>query len=298
MMTATTKHPASVSVIGLGSMGAALARALVSKGFKVCVWNRNMAKAQPLVDAGAIAAVNIKAAVEASEVIVVCLSEYKATRAVLDAEGAAAALHGRTLLQLSTGTPKDARDLDAWAQQQGAYCLNGDIMAWPKQMGTDAATISVSGAADVYKQQENVLRALAGNVVYLGTEPGASAGLFHAVLAYLAGSWIGFCHGALVAEKEGLRPEDLGLLLEQISPILSAELRHMGEVIQHGRFSDPESTVKTTGEDLLLLVQQAKEAGINSELPEFAAKLFKQAMDAGYGQEEHAAVIKVLRTTA
>ncbi|HEY1164355.1 MAG TPA: NAD(P)-binding domain-containing protein [Chitinophaga sp.] len=296
MMTATTNHPA-ISVIGLGSMGAALARALVSKGFKVTVWNRNMEKAQPLIDAGAIAAADAKVAIEASPVIVVCVSEYKVTRRILEADGVAAALQGRTLLQLSTGTPKDARDLDAWAKQHSAYCLNGDIMAWPKQMGTDAATISVSGDANVYQQQENVLRALAGNIVYLGTEPGASGGLFHAVLAYLAGSWIGFCHGALVAEKEGLRPEDFGILLEQISPILSAELRHMGEVIQHGRFSDPESTVKTTGEDLLLLVQQAKEAGINSELPEFAANLFKRTMDAGHGLEEHAAVIKVLRTT-
>jgi len=296
-MTTVTKQ-AAISVIGLGSMGAALARAFLSKGFQVTVWNRNMAKAQSLVDAGALAAANVKAAIEANDVIVVCVSEYKVTRGILEADGVAAALKGRTLLQLSTGTPKDARELDAWAKQQGAYCLNGDIMAWPKQMGTDAATISVSGDADVYQQQENTLRALAGNIVYLGTEPGASGGLFHAVLAYLAGSWIGFCHGALVAEKEGLRPEDLGVLLEQISPILSAELRHMGEVIQYGRFSDPESTVKTTGEDLLLLVQQAKEAGINSELPAFAARLFKQAMDAGYGQEEHAAVIKVLRQTA
>lgn len=297
MMTATTNHP-GVSVIGLGSMGAALARAFVSKGFKVTVWNRNMEKAQPLIDAGAIAAANAKAAIEASPVIVVCVSEYKVTRKILETTGVAAALRGRTLVQLSTGTPKEARDLDAWAKQQGAYCLNGDIMAWPKQMGTDAATISVSGDADVFQQQEAVLRALAGNVVYLGTEPGASGGLFHAVLAYLAGSWIGFCHGALVAESEGLRPEDLGLLLEQISPILSTELRHMGEVIQHGRFTDPESTVKTTGEDLLLLVQQAKEAGINSELPAFAANLFKRTMDAGHSQEEHAAVIKVLRKNA
>lgn len=297
-MTTTTKHPGSVSVIGLGSMGAALARAFLSKGFQVTVWNRDMAKAQSLIDAGATAAVNVKAAIAANEVIVLCVSDYKATRRILEADGAAEALRNRTLVQLSTGTPKEAREMDAWAEQQGAYCLNGDIMAWPRQMGTDAATISVSGATEIFQQQENILRALAGNVVYLGTEPGASAALFHAVLAYLAGSWIGFCHGALICENEGLRPEDLGVLLEQISPILGAELKHMGQVVQQDRFTDPESTVKTTGEDLLLLVQQAKEAGINSELPEFAANLFKRTMDAGYSQEEHAAVIKVLRKTA
>jgi 3-hydroxyisobutyrate dehydrogenase-like beta-hydroxyacid dehydrogenase len=293
----TTTNEGHVSVIGLGSMGTALARAFISKGFAVTVWNRNKLKMQPLIEMGALPAADITAAIKASNVIVVCVSDYQATRKLLETNDVAIALHGRTLLQLSTGTPKDARDLDVWIQQQGAHCLNGDIMAWPRQMGTNEATISLSGVAAIFQQHETILRALAGNVQYVGNEPGASAALFHAVLAYLAGSWIGFCHGALILEHEGLRAQDLGTLLEQISPVLGSELRHMGEVIQHDRFSNPESTIKTTGDDLQLLVQQAKEAGINSELPEFAANLFKRAMDAGYEQEEHAAVIKVLRRT-
>jgi 3-hydroxyisobutyrate dehydrogenase-like beta-hydroxyacid dehydrogenase len=291
----TTTNERNVSVIGAGSMGAALTRAFISNGFNVTVWNRNQSKMQPLIELGASAAPDITTAIRASHVIVICVSDYKATRNILEANGVAATLQGKTFIQLSTGTPKDARELDAWALQQGAHCLNGDIMAWPRQMGTSEATISISGSADTFKQQDNVLRALAGNVMYMGSEPGASGALFHAVLAYLAGSWIGFCHGALICENEGLRAEDLGTLLQQISGILGGELRHMGEVIQHGRFTNPESTIKTTGEDLQLLVQQAKEAGISKELPEFAANLFKRAMDAGYEQEEHAAVIKVMR---
>ncbi|WP_205509580.1 NAD(P)-dependent oxidoreductase [Longitalea arenae] len=291
----TTKNERTVTVIGAGSMGAALSRAFISNGFSVTVWNRNQSKLQALTALGASAAADITAAIKASNVIVICVSDYKVSRNILEANGVAATLKGKTLIQLSTGTPKDARAMDAWAKEQGAYCLNGDIMAWPRQMGTQEATISVSGAAATYQEQENVLRALAGNLQYLGSEPGASGAFFHAVLAYLAGSWIGFCHGALICENEGLRAEDLGTLLEQISGILGAELRHMGQVIQHDRFTNPESTVKTTGEDLQLLVQQAEEAGISKELPAFAARLFKRAIDAGYDQEEHAAIIKVMR---
>lgn len=297
-MTATTNHPGKVTMIGLGSMGGALARTLISKGFDLTIWNRNPAKLQPFLSTGATAATDIAAAITASPVTVMCVSDYSASRSILNAPGTVAALKGRTLIQLSTGTPKEARDLDLWAQQHAAHCLNGDIMAWPRQVGTDEATISVSGKQEIVDQHTGVLKALAGQIMNLGSEPGASAAFFHAVLAYLAGSWIGFCHGALVAENEGLRPEDLGILLEQISPILGGELRHMGQVIQHGKFSDPESTVQTTGLDLQLLVQQAREAGINSELPAFAAGLFKRTIDAGYGQEEHAAVIKVLRHNA
>ena len=298
-MTGTkNEHGGKVTVIGLGTMGSALANALLAKGFEVTVWNRNTAKAAPLAEKGAVVAAGVKAAVEASPLVVVCVSDYKASEKIFAQEDVAGSLRGRTLLQLSTGTPNEARALDAWAKQHGANCLNGDILAWPRQIGTGEATITVCGDNEIFSRHETAFSALAGTVNYLGGEPGASAVLFAAVLAYLAGNWIGFCHGALICEKEGLRADEFGSLIQNISPILATESKHMGEVIQHNRFSDPESTINTTGHDLHLLVQQAEEAGISKELPQFAAGIFQRAINAGYGGEEHAAIIKVLRKTA
>lgn len=284
-----------VSVIGLGLMGAAIARTLIEKGYQVTVWNRDAAKVMPLVNAGATAAPDAASAIAESPVTVVCVSHYDATRKILQENTTAATLKNRVLVQLSTGTPKEARDLETWVQQQGGICLNGDILAWPSQIGNESTTILVSGATDTFKQHETLLRALAGNLTYLGEPAGSSAALFAAVLSYLAGSWIGFCHGALILEKEGLKVNEYGAIMQAIAPILGNESKHMGEVIQHNQFTNPESTVKTTGDDLELLVQHSKEAGINDELPRFAADIFRRTMEAGFGQEEHAAIIKVLR---
>ena len=295
-MTAKTNNRGSeVTMIGLGSMGAAIARALINNGHKVTVWNRDASKAAPLVAQGAILATDIVEAINASPLIVVCVSDYKATKKIIDTAAAAAALKNRTLVQLSTGTPKEARDMFAWAQQQGAVVLNGDILAWPKQIGGSEATIILSGPAAAFKQYETTLQGLAGTVSYLGEEPGASAVFFSATMAYLGGNWIGFCHGALICENEGVPADTFGTLIANISPILAVESRHMGEVIQYNRFANPESTVKTTTDDLHLLVQHSEEAGISTELPKFAAGIFQRAVDAGYGSEEHAAIIKVLR---
>lgn len=275
-------------------MGSAIARAFLAKGFRVTVWNRDTSKAAPLVAQGAVQAADLPAAIAAAPLLVICVSDYKVTRKIFDTADATA-LRGRTIVQLSTGTPKEARDFDAWVQQHGGTVLNGDILAWPRQIGTGEATISVSSARSLFAQQESVLRALAGTVDHVGEEPGASAVLFSAVLAYLAGNWIGFTHGALICENEGLPVDAFGELIAAISPMLAGESKHMGEVIRHGRFKDPESTIDTTTLDLHMLVQHAREAGINSELPGFAAGIFQRAVDAGYGGEEHAAIIKVLR---
>lgn len=290
-MTGTTDK---VTVIGLGSMGTALAQAFIANGAQVTVWNRNKSKMNVLAEKGAIAAVSAAEAIAASDLTVICVSDYKAADKIIRTEDVVKVLSGRTLVQLSTGTPKEARELDAWAQQHGATCLNGDILAWPRQIGTDEATISICGNEQHLKHHESVLRAL-GNLNYLGSEPGLSAVLFAAVMAYLAGSWIGFVHGALISENEGYSPEKYGELIHSISPMLALESRHMGRVIEQNSFSDPESTVDTTGHDLHLLVQHSEEAGISNELPKFAADLFQRAIDAGYGKEEHAAIIKVLR---
>lgn len=294
-METTNIQKTKVSVIGLGSMGTAIAHTLVKKGCQVTVWNRDRAKATLLENAGVTIAPNAASAIEASPVTIVCVSHYDATSKILADNKTAAALKGRVLVQLSTGTPKEARDLEAWVQQNEGVCLNGDILAWPNQIGGEGTTILISGATDTFRQHEALLRLLAGNLTYLGEPAGSSAALFAAVLSYLGGSWIGFCHGALILEKEGLSVVDYGNIMQAIAPILGDESKHMGEVIQHNKFKDPESTVKTTGDDLQLLVQHSKEAGINDELPRFAADLFKRAIDAGYGQEEHAAIIKLLR---
>ncbi|XYI00092.1 NAD(P)-dependent oxidoreductase [Sorangium sp. So ce1128] len=244
----------------------------------------------------AVLAPSVAAAVLASPVLVVCVSDHAATRELLETDGVAAALAGRALIQLSTGTPQEARDAEAWALHHGAEYLDGAILAWPRQIGGAEAVILASGARATYQRNEALLKTLAGGVTYMGEAIGRSSALFAAVLSYLAGRWISLCHGALICEAEGLSVASFGAMLASLAPILGADARHMGDVIENGTYANPESALKTAGADIGRLVQHAGEANINAEFPRFAAALFRREIDAGHGAEEHAALIKVLRT--
>ncbi|MGH6951786.1 MAG: NAD(P)-dependent oxidoreductase [Vitreimonas sp.] len=284
-----------VTVIGLGEMGRALVGAFLRAGHRVTAWNRTADKARQLVAQGAILAPSVVAAIEASSVIVVCVSDYAATGAILDDQSVATAFKGRTLVQLSTGTPKEARDLQTWAHRQGADYLDGGILAWPSQMGGPETLVYVSGARKTFDPHEALLKDLAGGLTYLGEPVGLAAGMFAAVLSYLAGRWIGICHGALICKAEGLSAKAFGETLAALSPALAGDSRHMGAVIETGRYDNPESTLRTAGNDIARLVRHAGDAGISGEWPTFAAGLFRRAIDAGHGAEEHAALIKALR---
>jgi 3-hydroxyisobutyrate dehydrogenase-like beta-hydroxyacid dehydrogenase len=96
-----------ITVIGLGLMGSALARAIQRAGHDMTVWNRSPAKMQPFVDDGVAAARNVGLAITASPVILICIDSYAVTNTMLQSDDIAPLLTGRTVVQLSTGTPKE-----------------------------------------------------------------------------------------------------------------------------------------------------------------------------------------------
>ncbi|HEY8460797.1 MAG TPA: NAD(P)-dependent oxidoreductase [Blastocatellia bacterium] len=290
-----TNRNSEVSIIGLGAMGAALARTLIDNGHRVTVWNRTGAKAEPLVRDGAILAPSAAAAVEASPIVLVCVEDYKATRNVLGAEDVVPLLSGRTLVELSTGTPQEARDAEAWARKRGAEYLDGAIMATPSQIGRPTTTIFTSGAETAFKRSEPVLKPLAGNLMYMGESVGSASAWDLATLSCLFGALLGFFHGARIFESENLRVDAFGSMIAGISPVIGEIIKQTGEVIQTGDYKNPQSSVKTCTVAFELIAKQAREARINSEFPAFALGIFKKAVAAGYAEEEVAAVIKALR---
>ncbi|HEX2299996.1 MAG TPA: NAD(P)-binding domain-containing protein, partial [Pseudonocardiaceae bacterium] len=80
-MTEHNRTP--VTVIGLGSMGRALAEAFLRAGHRTTVWNRTPEKAAPLVAKGAIHAPSVRAAVAASPLVITCVTGFDDTRQAL-----------------------------------------------------------------------------------------------------------------------------------------------------------------------------------------------------------------------
>jgi 3-hydroxyisobutyrate dehydrogenase-like beta-hydroxyacid dehydrogenase len=293
-----------VSIIGLGPMGIALARALLRAGSsepaarersRVTVWNRTAAKASVLVHEGAVLAPSAAAAVSASPLVIVCVADYAATHALLETAEVTRALAGKVLVQLSTGTPQDARHGEAWAKKRGADYLDGAILAVPSQVGRPESTIFVSGSATAFEKSKPLLERMAGTVAYHGDKVGSASALDLAFISSLFGGLLGFYHGARICETEGLRVDALGAMLAAIAPAIGEMIKNDGAVIQAERYDNPESSLKTCWLGMELLARQAREAKINSELPTFGAALFEKGMKRGLGEQGAAALVKVLR---
>ncbi|ORX97919.1 beta-hydroxyacid dehydrogenase [Basidiobolus meristosporus CBS 931.73] len=276
-------------------MGSTLARVLLEKGHRITVWNRTSAKAEPLVRKGATLASSLQDAIRASPVIITCVTSYQATRSLLESEPALPSIAGRLLVQLSTGTPQDARDSEAWAHEHGAEYLDGAILAFPDQVGKETTPIVVSGPYSQFQKCEPILRSLAGGLQHVGEPVGVASTWDMGFLSSLWGATLGFLHGARIFESEGLRVDTFGTLINRISPLIGEMAEYECQVIQSEKYDRPQASVSICSQSVELLTKQAQQAGINPDIPVFTHGLFKKAIAAGYGDEEFGAVIKVLR---
>lgn len=275
-------------------MGAAIARAFITPGHDVCVWNRSPDKMRPLAELGAHCAASAEEAVAAAPLTVICVDDYAATRELIDKSGLGKQLGGKVLVQVSTGTPKEARDLETWAFEQNAEYLDGAILAYPREIGHDAL-IAIAGATETFQQHESLLGALSSGIRYLGPSVGAAAALDVAILSYYVCTHLGLIHGALVCESEDISPELLASVIVDSMPSDVEEIRHLGEVLQTGDFANPGASIGVYSGVLDRILEQARDASINAEIAEFADKLYKRGIAAGLEQQEVVALIKLLR---
>ena len=189
-MTERNDRPA-VTVIGMGNMGSAVARAYLERGYRTAVWNRTADKAEALADVGAVVASTAARAVEASPLTILSLLDNIAVEDVLESVGEAAADH--ILVSLTSGSPAQARANAAWASEHGAAYVDGKIMGDPPDVGTPRVSLAFSGDRDTFDAVEPVLQEL-GSLTYHGPDAGFAAAEFNAQVAVGYEFLIGFLH--------------------------------------------------------------------------------------------------------
>ena len=198
-----------ITAIGLGLMGSALARAIHRAGHDLTVWNRSPAKMQPFIDDGVAAAPDVVSAISASPVILICIDNYAVTNAIMQSNHVEPHLRGRTVVQLSTGTPKEARDASRWMATRDVAYLDGAILTGPDRIGTNEAQILLAGDEAAHKRAGGLLECLGGAVRYLGSNVGAASALDLAWLTTCYGRFMAIIHAANLCKSEDVGLEDI-----------------------------------------------------------------------------------------
>ncbi|WP_093155551.1 NAD(P)-dependent oxidoreductase [Saccharopolyspora antimicrobica] len=283
----------TVSVVGLGDMGTALAEALLAAGHRVTVWNRTAAKAERLVAKGASRAESAADAIVASQLVVVCLLDYDSVSQVLGPH--TDVLAGRTLVNLTNGTPGQAREMATWAADHGADYLDGGIMAVPPMIATPEAFVLYSGPSGTFETWQPVLDAF-GESRYLGDDAGAAALQDLALLAGMYGVIAGSLHAlSLVRSTGGSTREFAPLLSKWLQGVVTWPLAAAEQIDAGDYGKDVVSNLGMQAAGFANHFIAAEEQGISAELLLPVYQLMQRRVADGHGHEDLVGVIELLK---
>jgi 2-hydroxy-3-oxopropionate reductase len=270
-----------IGFVGLGLMGAGMARCLRRKGFALTVYNRDPAKAEPLRAAGA--SVGTLAEVgQTSRVVVVCVSDTAAAEAVLfGPEGLASTLQpGACVIDASTLSADGARRFAAQLAQQGIAYLDAPVSGG--QQGAEEGTLvcMVGGDAQAFAACQAVFAAFAARAVHMGPAGNGQVTKACNQVAVTA-AMLGVAESMALAQRQGVDPARVReVLLGGTAKSLALE-RFAPRMISGDH--KPGFRAVLMRKDLRLALDSGREGGSYMPVAALAAQLLDVVVNRGEG---------------
>lgn len=266
-------------------MGTAIARVLTEAGHDTTVWNRTSAKTEAFKKSASVAS-SADEACRAADVVFSVLSNYAVTDELLQTPDMEDALRGKTLIQMSTGTPDEVRTTASWAARTGVTYLDAKIVAYPNSIGTDHSSILYSGDPETFERWQHTFAPLAGVNSLVGENITDAATLDLAWLGFWYGASAAFHQSLALCRAEQLPVETLTSQLRWMVDFIELTARDSATRVEDGDFSGTDCTLEVHRGALEHVVRASRDAGMDDRVPRSVVELFDQAIALGHGSDE------------
>src|SRR5918998_1110277 len=286
----------NLAFVGLGAMGAPMARCLLSAGFGLGVFDVREESCRPLVEMGARgAATPGEAAENADALFLMVVNAGQAEAALFGEGGAAGALApGAAVVVMSTVGPEPIRKLDGPLSEQNLRLLDAPVSGGVARAERGDLLIMAGGPGDLFEELPPALEALGSTVVHCGPAAGDGQAV-KLVNQLLCGVHIAAAGEALAyAEALGLDPR---FVFETIrhGAANSFMLEDRGERMLEEEFVPPKSALDIFVKDMGLVRGAAEERGFDTPLASAALGMYLVGRDAGLGAEDDSGIIRMFR---
>jgi 3-hydroxyisobutyrate dehydrogenase-like beta-hydroxyacid dehydrogenase len=284
----------AIGLVGLGLVGQAVASRLLAAGFAVQGFDLREEARAALQTLGGTALPSVRAIGAAAPCVLLAVFDTKDVLSVLEQDdGLLAPGHAvRTVIDCSTGTPEVLQALAARLRPRGIDFIEAPLSGSSQQIAAGEATQLLGGEAKAIAGSVAVFDAIARQRVHVGAAGMAAKaklatnlvlGLNRAVLA----------EGMAFAESLGIAP-DAFLALVLATPARSAAAEAKGPLMVSGSF-EPQSRIRQHLKDVGLMLDAARAAGQPLPLSQVHARLMREAIAAGDGDLDNAAIIRQWR---
>lgn len=279
----------TVSVLGTGIMGAAMARSLARASHAVRAWNRTRAKAESLAADGVHIADAPAEAVESADVVLTML--YDGPAALETMRAAAPALRrGAAWAQCTTAGIEGVAELAAFAGEHGLLFYDAPVLGTRAPAEAGRLTVLAAGPDAGRDLVTPVFDAIGERTVWTG-EDGAAASATR--LKLVANSWVLAVTSAVgesLALARALDVDPAGFLdLVAGGPLDMGYLHAKAGLILEDRLTPAQFAVTTAAKDARLIVRAGEQHGVRLDVAAASAARLARAAAQGHGHEDMAA---------
>ena len=287
-----------VGWIGTGVMGRWMCQHLVSKGYKVTVFNRSKDKAGPLLELGAAWADSPMQVAQAADVVFAIVGFPKDVRDVyLGPKGtlAGAKPGAAVLVDMTTSEPSLAREIYDAAKAKGVYSVDAPVSGGDVGAKNAALSIMIGGDRDVVESLRPLFECMGKTIIHQGG-PGAGQHTKMVNQILIATNMIGVCEALLYGYKAGL---DLETVFKSVSvgAAGSKALEVLGPRILKRDF-EPGFYVEHFIKDMGIALDESKRMGLVMPGLALANQLYLAVQAEGYGRKGTQALMLALEHIA
>lgn len=274
-----------------------MAARLVEAGFAVRVWNRTRARAEALKGHGAVLVDSPAEAATGADAAITMLGDPASVRDVaLGTEGVIEALApGSIYVDMTTVDPATSRGLDCACRARGVAFVDAPVTGSKTAAANGELVLMVGGDAGVVARLAPLFAPMAKRVVHLGPAGSGSTMKLVNNLA-IAGSMAALFEGLTLGRRAGLDDDKMLEVLSSgalASPLLALK----GDAVRRRDF-EPHFSFKHMAKDLRLARAESAALGAPHPVSDLLDTLFASGLEQGLGEEDFAALVKVLERAA
>ena len=288
---ATSDRP-SVGFVGLGQMGAPMARNLLKAGYSLTVHNRSRAVVEQFAGEGAATAGSAREVAERVDILFTCVGfPADVERVYLGPDGAAeGAREGRLFCDLSTVDPATHARVRKRLAGRGVEYLDAPVSGGVGGARDATLTIMVGGTAEAFERARPLLDAMGTNVHHVGPAgAGATIKLVNQMMGAICA--LGAAEGLVLATKAGIDPK----LAYEILRTSSGASRALDGLASSAfaRNFEPGFTADLQHKDVSLAVQLGRVLGVRLLGGALAEQVIQEVRGTGLGAKSQTSAILV-----
>ncbi|MBU7591122.1 2-hydroxy-3-oxopropionate reductase [Metabacillus halosaccharovorans] len=280
-----------IGFIGLGIMGRPMSKNLLNAGYELVVVDRNPSVTKEYIDLGATIVKTPREVVEASDVVITMLPNSPEVKEVVLGEDGVikGASEGKVLIDMSSIAPLISREVASKLIEKGMEMLDAPVSGGEPKAIEGTLAVMVGGKKDVFERYYDVMKSMAGSVVYVG-EIGAGNIAKLANQTIVAINIAAVSEALVLAQKSGVNPE---LVYQAIrgglagSTVLDAKAPLMMD-----RKFDPGFRINLHMKDLNNVLDTSHEVGVPLPLTASVLEMMQALKVDGYDVEDHSSLVK------